>query len=501
MKGQEIVLRDYQEKAIDRARVSLASGKSRIIIPLSCGSGKTVIAGKIAVLAHEKGKKVLFLVNRRELVFQAKKTFEEFGLRAGIVMAGEEHDHDAQIQIASMQTYVRRMDLEELRFNYWWHKADLIFVDECHSAISPSYQKILKGYDSSVKVIGLTATPCRSDGRGLGEYFQDLIATIEMQELIDTGVLVPFRYFAPYSPDMTGVGTVAGDWNKGQADKVVNRPKLIGDIYENWSVICPERQTILFANSVKHSIALQDEFLRKGVTAQHIDANTHHEERAVAFEKFLSGKLQVIVNVGIACEGTDLPPASCIGLARPTKSLARYIQMVGRGSRTSPGKLDCAVLDFAGNLECHGYAESPHEWTLDGRGIAWKKSAPTEREKRTMKCSSCGAVLDGLTVCPDCGSVARKFGRALETQEGELVEVGKKEKHTILDKQVFWGMLEHVRAEKNYNSGWTSHKYRERFGVWPKGMNRVVPIEPDLSFKNYMKHLQIKYAKSKARRL
>ena len=118
-----------------------------------------------------------------------------------------------------------------------------------------------------------------------------------------------------------------------------------------------------------------------------------------------------------------------------------------------------------------------------------------------MKCSSCGAVLDGLTVCPDCGSVARKFGRALETQEGELVEVGKKEKHTILDKQVFWGMLEHVRAEKNYNSGWTSHKYRERFGVWPKGMNRVVPIEPDLSFKNYMKHLQIKYAKSKARRL
>jgi superfamily II DNA or RNA helicase len=498
--------REFQTITIDKARNAVASGLKKIIIQASTGSGKTVMAARITQSAREKNKKVLFLANRRELIFQAKKTLEFAGLNCGLVMAGEIPNHDADIQVASMQTYVRRMDLDELQFNRWWHDADLIFVDECHSSISPTYQKILKAYDDKKIVIGLTATPCRGDGRGLGEYYEQIISAIGTQELIDLKYLVPPRYFVPPTDlDLTNMGSlVMNDWNKKTLGERVNKPKLIGDIYHNWASICPTRSTIIFATNVKHSIAIEKTFLSHDVTAKHIDAHTPYEERAQAFEDFESGRLQVIVNVGVACEGTDLPIASCIVLARPTKSLGKYIQMCGRGARIYPGKHDFFVLDHARCLEEHGRLEAPIEWTLDGKEIAWKKTEPIKKEKQPVVCPACNRVMfEGETVCPDCGTGVVRFGKDIEVEDGNLSEIST-EKATIIEKRKFYGQLLGFQIMKRehgkfYNDGWVAHKYKDKFGVWPRGMSDVVPIVPDKAFINWITYQNIRYAKQKAK--
>ena len=496
-----ITLRDYQSCAVEEIRKAMKAGKKRIIYFAPCGSGKTATSSDIISKVHAKGKKVLFLANRRELIFQAKTTLEKFGIDCGIIMAGEEKKLSAQVQIASMQTYVKRMDLDDLEFNKWWHQADLIICDECQTSISPSWQKILKAY-GDMFVIGLSGSPARADGRGLGEYYDEIISTIGTKELIDQGFLVPPRYFAPSTPDLSGIPMVMNDYSKRVLGERVNKPKLIGDIYHNWASICPDRSTIIFATNVKHSIKIEEIFNSNGVMARHVDAHTPHEVRAKVFDDFQAGELQVIVNVGIACEGTDLPIASCIVLARPTKSLGRYIQMGGRGSRPFSGKRDCIILDHAGCLAEHGPLEIERHWSLDGKEIAWKKAELKEKEKQPRKCPACHRVLfDGEESCPDCGSPVKQFGRNIEVGEGTLKEVGKKEA-TAVEKRRFWGMLlgyqiARKEAGKNCADGFLGHKFKAKFGVWPRDMNDVLPILPDRAFLNWITYQNIKFAKSK----
>lgn len=490
--------RYYQSSAIEGLRGSLMVGNRRVIHHAPTGSGKTATSSWIISAAHEKGSKVLFLANRRELIFQAVETLEKFGIDCAIIMAGEEHDLSKQVQVASMQTYVRRMTIEDdLRFNKWWHDADLVIVDECHSSISPSWQKILQSYDTKVCVIGLTATPCRGDGRGLGEFYEEIISTVTITELIEQGFLVPIRYFAPYTPDMAGVKTVRGDWDQKEAAKRVNKPKLIGDIYKNWSIICPDRPTIFFAQNVQHSIAITHEFNSKGIDAAHIDARTPKEERQRILDDLKRGRVQVISNYGILTEGFDFPAASCIGIARPTKILGLYIQMGGRGLRPSPGKSDCIILDFAGCLETHGYLEEERTWTLDGKKKAWQEATNKKTtEKKMLKCGACHHVFSGTGTCPNCGSETIRYGKKVEVAEGELKEV--KKTFSMAEKRLYLGMLKYYVTSKGMNPKAVNAKYKARFGVWPDhSIKNVEPVKPDEAFVNRMVHENIKYAKRK----
>ena len=492
-------MRDYQSSAICKIRESMSKGIRRIIYHAPTGSGKTATASNIIEKAHDRGKKVLFLANRRELIFQAKETLERFGIECGVIMAGEERNLSAQVQIASMQTYVRRMDLEELELNEWWHQADLIFCDEAHASVSPSWQKILTAYGDKMFVIGLTASPCRGDGRGLGEYFEEIISTTDVGDLIDQNYLVPVRYFAPSTPDLEGISTVAGDYDKKELGKRVNTVKLVGDIYDNWSIICPDRPTIIFATNVKHSISIKEVFKSHGIDIEHIDAKTPKEERSDALSRLRGGKLQVITNVGILTEGFDFPEASCIVLARPTKSLGLYLQMSGRGLRIAPGKNDLCLLDHAGCLENHGKLEWSREWSLDGKEKAWSERKEKEKEpSKLLKCHVCHAVFEGISTCPDCGTPLQKFGKKIETEDAELKEVGK-DKATVEEKRIFLGMLKAwVPRQKNPNPKRIKGSFRGRFGIWPHhSYQDVAPIEPDEAFLNRMRHDAIKYAKRK----
>lgn len=488
-------LRPYQEKAISLLRESAANGNRKVILHAPTGAGKTLMSSTLINLASEKGNKVLFLANRRELIFQAERTLNECGVQTSIIMNGEDADLTCPVQIASMQTYIRRINLEDRLFNPWFHEAKLIIVDECHGAISPSYQKILKSYPEDVFVVGLTATPCRADGRGLGGYFDDLRASVDIGELIEQGYLTPVRYFTPSAPDLEKIKTVAGDYDKKELGKRVNTSKLVGDILDNWLRLAEGRQTIIFATNVKHSMHIVDHFQRAGIRAEHIDARTPVEERAMILEMLKEGQIQVISNVGILTEGFDFPAASCIVLARPTKSLGLYLQMAGRGIRTHPGKEDCILLDHGGCVENHGLIEWSREWTLDGKEKAWGKRKKKDKEKKACKCTVCHLVFEGAGVCPDCGSPVRSFGKNIETEDADLQE-HKPKKATIGDKRLYLGMLKWWQRNKGYSPKFINAKYRNKFDCWPHhSIKDVSPIEPDQSFRNQMISDQIRYAK------
>src|SRR5439155_6832661 len=225
-----------------------------------------------------------------------------------------------------------------------------------------------------------------------------------------------------------------------------------------------DRRTVVFCSGIAHAVALAEAFRRAGVAAEHVDASTLAPERKATFDRFAAGETQVLTNCFLAAYGFDLPVLSCVVLARPTKSLMLYLQMLGRGLRIAPDKRDCLVLDHAGCVHRHGFATDPRAWTLTGRYAL--EPAPTRaRPERTAKeCPACHAAWIGSATCPECGYVLRPAGRMVQTLDGELVEIAGGEPEHAQDRAVFYAELRGVAEERSYKSGWAAHKYRERFG-------------------------------------
>jgi superfamily II DNA or RNA helicase len=279
----------------------------------------------------------------------------------------------------------------------------------------------------------------------------------------------------------------------------MDQAKLVGDILENWANIAPERQTVVFATNVAHSKHIRDEFIRMGVAAEHVDAHTPSEDRDEILDRFRTGVTQVVTNVGVYSEGADFPWCSCIVLARPSKSYGRFVQYAGRGLRPYPGKKDCIVIDHAGLVNEHGFLEDPVYWTLDDDEKAWKKAEPRVREKTIHECKMCMYIFVGPR-CPQCGTRVKDYLKKIATTDDELERLNKPktEKATMEEKAEFYGMAKYYARDKGYKEGWCSQKYKSKFGVWPNKLKRQSPIIPDTGFLNYIKHLNIKWAKSKS---
>jgi len=493
-------LRQYQADIIEQLRQSLRDRKKRPLFVLPTGAGKTPVLCQIIENLVSNGKQVLFLVHRRRLIEQIKGMLkDDFGLDAGIIMAGVSSNLESKIQLASIATYERRLNLDTLMYNRYFVDADVVLIDEAHRSVSQGFKEILELYSDKI-IIGCTATPIRGDGRGLGEVYNNLIVGPDIGQLTNQGYLCPARYFVPTTINLDGVKVAMGDYQIKALEKKINKKKLIGDIVENWLRIAENRKTIVFCVNVRHSIAVCDAFARAGIKSAHLDAHSSDDEREDILQKVEKGEIRVLANVGLYTEGLDVPDISCIVLARPTKSMGLYRQMAGRGLR--PGKEDLIIIDHGNVIQEHGLLEDEIIWSLDGRERAWKKRKHISK-KRMVQCRVCGLVFEGTSICPDCGSPVKAFGKPIESIDADLQELKNKRKTnkdlSWADKRKFAGALLWYEKKKGWNPGRKAHLYRLVFGVWPNDprVKYVSPIEPgDDKISKLVKYALIKSAKS-----
>jgi superfamily II DNA or RNA helicase len=278
-------LRPYQNAVIAEVERSIAAGKRRLICVAPTGTGKTIIAGAIIKQAVPY-KKILFVAHRDELLTQARDKLNRFEVTAGIIKSGRDRDLRplASVQIAGIQTlHARAIRAKSMELP----DADIVFVDEAHHIRARTYQTIIEQYPDAV-VIGLTATPCRGDGRGLGNVFEAMVECPQIGQLIELGFLVKSKIFAPPSLNLRGVATAkTGDYVVKQLSDRMNTAALVGDVVEHWLKHAERRRTVVFAVDVAHSVHLTDEFLKSGVKAEHVDADTPAIDR----QAILHGRL------------------------------------------------------------------------------------------------------------------------------------------------------------------------------------------------------------------
>ena len=471
-------LRQYQVDSINDLRKAILRGHKRIVLQLATGGGKTTIASEMMRKANEKGKKCLFLADRIELVEQTSKRLDYEDIDHGIIMANHARYKPHSInQVCSPQTLARRPV----------PRADLVIIDECHVAYG-IHRKMMEAMPNAV-FIGLSATPF---SKGLGKMYTNLVIGATTSKLTNEGYLVPVKVFAPSKPDLTKLRVIAGDYDEKELFARVNKPKLVADIVDTWIKRSENRPTIGFAVNVLHSQALCEQFKDRGIRAAHIDSYMPKKEREQLVKDFKDGYVKVLFNVGILDKGFDYPEASCLIMARPTKSLMVYIQQAGRVLRPHASKEDAIILDHAGNTQAHGFVTDDLPQELDDGTKRKVERTEKAQEEKGRICPSCSFVRKRHEYsCPCCGFVPKKKDAGIDVQEGDLLEVTRK-KVTMEDKQRLYSELLFVEVDKGYKRGFAAQMYRNKCGVWPKGLNDV-PQTPSETTLNYIKSRMIAF--------
>lgn len=414
-------LRDYQQQAISDLRSAFQSGAMAPLLCLPTGGGKTVILATIAAQAAARGRHVLILVHRRELIHQTASKLAWAGLDHGIIAAGHPVT-DARVQVASVQTLVRRLP------RIAWTPS-LVIIDEAHHAAAGSWRQILQHWPDAYR-LGVTATPCRLDGRGLSEAFDQLVTGPSVADLVFWGFLSPARIYAPpVVADLSGVRRRAGDYANDQAAAAMDRPTVTGDAIAHYQRLAAGQQAIAFCCNVAHAVSVCDAFKTADIGAALLLGNTTDRDQVVA--QYAAGAVRVLVTVDVVSEGFDVPAASCAILLRPTQSLGLYLQQVGRVLRPAPGKDAALILDHVGNVPRHGLPDDLREWSL-AEGVV-KRSSTAAPSVRT--CHECYAAFKPAPLCPVCGAnCAPEPRRQLRQVDGELTEFRRYTVATVTDR-------------------------------------------------------------------
>jgi DNA repair protein RadD len=448
-----VELRDYQSKIIDEARAAYRGGAQSVLINLATGGGKTFLASHMVQGAAARGNLSWWNCHRRELADQASGSFHEMGIQHSMVRAGFPINETAIVQVNSIPTLVRRMD--------GLPDPALIIFDEAHHIGAASWDKIFQRYPNAKK-LGLTATPWRLDGKGLGRWFDTMVSGPSVADLMAGGSLSPYRLFAPSTPDLTGVATQAGEWQRTQLSATMDKPAIVGDAIKHYRKLCPGKRAIVFAVGVDHSIHMAAQFNEAGIPAEHVDGTMDTITRDAVIERFKRGETKILSNADLFGEGFDVPAIEAVILMRPTQSLSLYLQQVGRALRPAPGKEHAIILDHAGNSAVHGLPDDEREWSLEDRKKK-KKGDASEISVRT--CPECYAVFRPVPICPSCGHEFVGKPREIETVEGELQEidyVALRKKKREQGKADTYEDLVALGKARGYKAGWAKFVWESR---------------------------------------
>ena len=408
-------LRPYQEDLIDKTRQALLRNK-RVLMQAPTGAGKTAITVYMMSRAAEAGKTSVMAVHQNELLTQTSKAMWAGKLEHGMIASGKTRSYMAA-QVASVQTWVRRMDQ--------YSEPDLIIIDECHRSAASTYQKILEEYPNAM-VIGLTATPSRTDGKGLDGTYQELVQGPTIRQLIDAGYLCDYEIFAPPSPlDLSEVKTKMGDYDKKQLEHEVDKPTITGDAVDTYKKHANGKRAAVMCVSIRHAEHVMESYNAAGVPAEMLEGKMTNKEREAVIDRLRSGETLIVTAVNLLIEGLDVPNIEVIQWLRPTQSLIVFMQGNGRGFRVANGKDKLIILDQVGNWKKHGLPDDDREWTLEGRKKGKKRKADEEADVSIQQCKHCFHIFrPGVAVCPSCGKPVEVRQKAeIEVVDGELERI------------------------------------------------------------------------------
>ena len=445
-----ITLLPYQQQALDGVLDAMRKGSRRPLLVLPCGAGKTVLFAYMAEHSQAKGKRVWFLVHRQELLAQTIQTFQRFSIPL------------RTIEIGMVGTFARHLEEHPV--------PDLIIFDEAHFSAAKTWRRIMDRYPQAF-FVGLTATPCRLDGKPLGEIYDSLVEGISPRELMAQGYLAPYRYFAPTVADVLNLGRKGGEYDLAQAAELLSQRKIYGDVIAHWKEHAQGVSTICYCASVAHSKSMAQAFREAGVQAVHFDGDTPKKEREEIIRRFRSGEITLLCNVDLISVGFDVPGCGCCILLRPTLSTALFIQQACRALRPQQGKT-AVILDHVGNYQRHGLPDEERAWNLQGQLPTRKEYTPQGR-LRVRQCPACFSAYDGsLSACPYCGAQAQTTrGEMALAQEIHLQEI--KERKQAAAQKAVEGMeqgeqcrtpaqLYAFAKKKGYKPGWAYYQCKQR---------------------------------------
>lgn len=485
----ELQLREHQMRVIEELREGFRNGYRSQLLYAPTGFGKTEVAIYLMKAAREKCKKSAMVMDRIVLVDQTSLRLSKYNLAHGVFQAGHwKYDPSELIQICSAQTLERRDTIPGM---------NLLIVDECHIA-RKHITKFIKD-NPHISVVGLTATPFT---KGLGDIYDNVVTGSTNNWLVDNHWLTPLRVFIAKEIDMTGAKKVAGEWSQ---DVATQRGMCItGDIVQEWikkthEIYGKPEKTIVFCAGVAHGADLVDQFAQHGYNFVAISYKDNDQFKRDAIEDFAKPDTQIhgLIATDILTRGFDVPDVKIGVSARPfSKSLSSHVQQMGRVMRPHPSKEFAVWLDHSGN-----YLRFREDWDslyvdgvdeLDDKAETPKKE-PSFKEKEEAKCHACGYLRPrGAGSCPSCGHVFQKRNQ-VEAIAGHLEELtsGHKSKE---DKQKFYSELVCYAMSKGYNPNWAKHKYKDKFGVWPKNLSET-PMPISLATSQWIRSKLIAYAK------
>jgi DNA repair protein RadD len=460
----KLSLRNYQEAGVSQIRLEYMQQRRRVLFVLPTGGGKSLVFCYIAEQAAKRGNRIAVLVHRQELVDQTSRTLTELGVAHGVIAAGYRQDLSHGVQVASVQTLARRLHTVPADF------FQLLIVDEAHHAVAGSWSKLIDHY-SAAKVLGVTATPSRLDGRGIGDKFETMVLGPDAAWLESQGYLAPARYFIPpgMGIDWAGLKHRGGDIDERDAARAImaHQQAIAGPVTQYQAHLAGST-AIAFCCTVEHAQLVARGFNEAGISAAVLDGTLDRLTRRRRIQALGTGEIKVLTSCQVISEGTDVPSVGGCLLLRPTDSLSLYLQQVGRCLRPSPGKSHAVILDMVGNVAKHGFHTDPREWSLEGRKKRQASAAAPIRE-----CPGCYAALPaGTKVCPECGHEfvtetqdhgAEQLGTALlvEVTEEEKQRLAK-EKRREVGKARSLEELEAIAAQRGYKPGWAKHVWQSR---------------------------------------